>query len=154
MSAARRDAALVAVARVRGVREQDSRIGLQLALRDAAARRLEARRLRDRLAASALPERVRPGALVVQRLAQGHLGRDATVAELEAAAAHRIGAEARSRWEADKARLAAVERLLDRRARRRAREAERRLAKEADDLTAQRWLRAEEARCTDEERRG
>jgi flagellar biosynthesis chaperone FliJ len=56
-----------------------------------------------------------------------------------------VARAARDRWQADKARLAAVERLLA--ARRAAQRAElaRREAKAADDLAGQRWLRAREA---------
>lgn len=58
-----------------------------------------------------------------------------------AATAQVVSDEARSRWGADKARLTAVEHLLERRAARRRTEAERAAAREADDLAAQRWMR-------------
>jgi len=135
------DAGLGAVARVRGVREQDSRIGLQLALAEAASRRERLGTLRSRMAAEPLPETTTPAALLGSRTALAFLGDAVRTAEREAEAARELGAEARRRWEHDRTRLAAVERLLRVRAERRRVDTARRQAKEADDLAAQRWLR-------------
>ena len=137
----RDDRGLAAVARVRGVREQDSRIGLRMAAADAHARELRAGELQHRLAVAELPGVSSPGLLLARRTALAVLGEDGRVARTEAEGAVRLAQEARARWDADRARLAAVEHLLERRAERRREEAERRAAKDADDLAAQGWLR-------------
>jgi len=137
------DRGLKAVERVRGVREQDSRIGLQAAL---AEERELAGRLsghEQRLATAALPESCSVGELVALRTALGSLGTLITQTRMESASATALAADARSRWSADKARLAAVEHLLARRVEVRRAAAARRTATELDDLAAQRWLRTQ-----------
>ncbi|HWJ81100.1 MAG TPA: hypothetical protein VNS55_02585 [Nocardioides sp.] len=135
------DRGLAAVARVRGVREQDSRIGLRLAAADAHASEQRAEELHHRLAVAELPAVTTPGMLLARRTALAVLGDDGRTARVEAASAVRLTEQARVRWDADRARLAAVEHLLERRAERRRAETARRIAKDTDDLTAQRWLR-------------
>lgn len=135
------DRGLAAVARVRGVREQDSRIGLRIAAADAATKDAESTRLHTQLARAELPATATPGQLVARRTSLALLGGDTQVARERAGAAARITAEARAHWSADRARDAAVEHLLERRAERRRTEQARRAAAEADDLAAQAWLR-------------
>lgn len=142
----REDRGLAAVARVRGVREQDSRVGLRIAAADSAAKDAESTRLHTRLATAELPETATPGQLLFRRTSLALLGGDTRVARETSAAAARITDEAHRRWSADRARVAAVEHLLERRAERRRTELARRAATEADDLAAQAWLR----RRTDE----
>lgn len=134
------DRGLSAVARVRGVREQDSRTGLQLANAEQAAKRQRLSELDHRLASTPLHDGV-PGAVISQRLALGFLGESVVAARAEVSSGERLTAAARSRWEHDKTRLAAVEQLLERRTARRRKAAERAAARDADDLAAQRWLR-------------
>lgn len=137
----RADRGLAAVARVREVRETDSRIGLQqvLAEQTALASRLDG--LTGVLAGSAVPAVSTPGALLAQRAALTGAGLLVGETRAELATTEVVAAEARARWGADKARLAAVEHLLAARAERRRTEAARREAREADDLAAQRWAR-------------
>ncbi|GAA3801694.1 hypothetical protein [Nocardioides panacisoli] len=136
------DRGLAAVARVRGVREQDSRIGLRLAAAEAASRGRRAEELHERLAVAEVPETSTPGLLLARRTALAVLGEDGRTARIEAASAVRLTEQAHHRWDSDRARLAAVDHLLERRAQRRRAEAARREQKDADDMTAQRWLRA------------
>lgn len=134
------DKGLAAVARVRGVREQDSRTGLQLANAEQAARQDRLTELSDRLASTPLHDGA-PGAVISQRVALGFLGESVVAAQAEVTSGERVTAAARGRWEQDKTRLSAVEQLLQRRTARRRKAAERAAARDADDLAAQRWLR-------------
>lgn len=135
------DRGLAAVARVRGVREQDSRIGLRMAAAESAGRTGRAVELHGRLVSAELPEAATPGELLSRRTTLALLGDDARDARARAVAATRIADEARAHWSVDRSRLAAVEHLLERRAARRRTEQARRAAREADDLAAQGWLR-------------
>lgn len=137
----RHDAALNAVRRVRAVRENDSRIGLQRALAES----------RDRagLAAEA-DERVRTAAPFDAGAVTDfhvHVARGAALADARAEAqrsaelAERVAAEATRRWQHDRTEVRVAELLLERRAAERAAEAERRTQAELDDLAAVGWLR-------------
>lgn len=137
----RADRGLAAVVRVREVRETDSRIGLQQVLAEQAALAARLDGLTGVLTATAVPPVSTPGALVAQRTALASAGVLVAETRAELATAEVVAAEARARWGADKARLAAVEHLLEQRAARRRTEAARREAREADDLAAQRWAR-------------
>lgn len=137
----RDDRGLAAVARVRGVRETDSRIGLQHVLAEQAAVTARLAALETGLGAAAVPTTTTPGALLAMRTMLAGTGVLIGEARSAAATAQVVSDEARSRWSADKARLSAVEHLLERRAARRRTEAEREAAREADDLAAQRWMR-------------
>lgn len=135
------DRGLRAVARVRGVREQDSRIGLQHAL-------AEQRAGEDRLA-HLEERRDRTPALVEATVAQFVAERHALVllaesvrsARAEIASRATLAGEARGRWQHDRTRLAAVGMLLERRAAARRAEADRVEARDLDDIAAQRWQR-------------
>jgi flagellar protein FliJ len=135
------DRALSAVARVREVRETDSRIGLQRVLAEEAALVARLASLESVLSASRVRAQETPAELMACRTALAHLG--VLIQEVRGAAdtATVVTAEARARWSGDKARLAAVEHLLEKRAERRRTEADRRAARDADDLAAQRWSR-------------
>ena len=137
----REDRGLAAVARVREVRETDSRIGLQQVLAEEAAlvRRLSS--LESTIAAASVPVTTTAAELVASRTQLAHVGILVGETRDHVATAEVVTADARARWGADRARLAAVEHLLERRAARRRTDAERRAARDADDLAAQRWAR-------------
>ena len=137
----RDDRGLAAVARVRGVRETDSRIGLRQVLAEEAAATARVAALEAGLGATTVPGTTTPGALLALRAALAGTGVLLAEGREAAATARVVSDEARVRWQADRARLAAVTQLLERRAARRRAEAERAAAREADDLAAQRWLR-------------
>ncbi|WP_435768372.1 hypothetical protein [Nocardioides sp. SYSU DS0651] len=144
MSTARRhpdDRGLAAVARVREVRETDSRIGLQRVLADEAAVVARLTDLESRLQAAPTVGQESTSELLGRRAALAGAGVLIQESRADAALAAGITAEARVRWGADKARLSAVEHLLDRRAARRRTDAQRRADREADDIAAQRWAR-------------
>lgn len=135
------DRGLSAVARVRSVRETDSRIGLQQMLSEEAAvtRRLVG--LEGQVAGVPAQAITTPGALLARGTALANLGVLIRETRSEADTAAIVTAEARARWSTDKSRLSAVEHLLARRAEARRTEEARRDARDADDLAAQRWAR-------------
>lgn len=135
------DRGLAAVARVREVRETDSRIGLQQVLAEQAALAGRLAGLTTVLDSAAVDPVCSPGALLAQRTALANVGVLAGETRSALATTEVVGAEARARWGTDRARLAAVELLLERRVARRRTEGARREAREADDMTAQRWAR-------------
>ena len=139
---ARQDPGLHAVARVRGVREQDSRLGLQHALRDEQERGARLHRLETSLAAA--PGFVSGDAreLAAVRLSQAALGQAVAEARRDLAAARTMTLDATTRWHSDRTRLSAVEGLLERRADERRSAARRVEATALDDIAGQRWLRA------------
>lgn len=137
----RADRGLAAVARVREIREQDSRIGLRIARTDAATAQQEAGRLGAQLAHATLPEATSPGLLLAHTTALAVLGTAGREARDAAAAAERLATDAHAYWSRDRARMAAVEHVLAARVARRRAEAQRREAVESDDLAAQLWLR-------------
>ncbi len=135
------DRGLAAVGRVRALRENDSRVGLQLVLAEEAAGAARLASLDRTLASATVPARTTPADLVAQRTALANVGLLAREARATQATAEVVTAEARARWSDDRARLAAVEQLLERRAADRRTETLNREAREADDLAAQRWAR-------------
>lgn len=136
------DAGMRAVARVRGVREQDSRLGLARAAADEreAGRRVEA--VVARLAAATDPAAIDPSGYATARLAAAGLAADVTASRTALASATTLTTVARSHWQRDRTRLAAVELLLERRAEARREERARRERVEVDDLVAARWMRS------------
>lgn len=145
----RHDAGLDAVRRVRAVRENDSRIGLQTALAQSRERAELAQRADERVRDAAGFE---SGGVAEFH---AHVGRLAALADARVAAqrsadvAQRVAAEATRRWQQDKTEVRVAELLLERRAAERAAERERRNQAELDDLAAVGWLR----RRTEEEGR-
>lgn len=135
------DRGLAAVARVREVRETDSRIGLQQVLAEQAALTGRLSGLTAVLESAATEPVCSPGALLAQRTALANIGVLAGETRSALATTEVVADEARVRWGADRARLAAVELLLERRATGRRTERARREAREADDLAAQAWAR-------------
>ncbi|MBM7516411.1 flagellar FliJ family protein [Nocardioides nitrophenolicus] len=137
----REDRGLAAVARVRDVRETDSRIGLQRVLAEEAALVGRLSSLESSIATAPVPATTTTAELVAARTRLAHAGILVGETRDRVASAAVVTADARARWTSDRARLAAVEHLLARRAARRRTEAERRAARDADDLAAQRWAR-------------
>jgi flagellar export protein FliJ len=135
------DAGMRAVARVRGVREQDSRLGLQQAVAEErdAVRTLTL--LEDRLAAADDGTGGDLATFLAVRVGHQALAADIARSRMAVAAARTVSASAREHWQRDKTRLSAVELLLERRAEERRAERARREARELDDVVAQRWLR-------------
>ncbi|WP_122818411.1 flagellar FliJ family protein [Nocardioides pantholopis] len=147
---ARHDRGLRAVARVREVRERDSRIGLQGALGEQREREAAADRLADGLAAQAGESGGSGGSggslvdgatYLAQRTMLQALAGAVSAARSEAESAAVLSAAATAHWQADHARLSAVEGLLESRADQRRAEAARHEAKEQDDAAGRQWLR-------------
>lgn len=135
------DPGLRVVARVRGVRERDSRIGLVEALTEERAARTRVADLEARLGEIATHEsgdvvsfvtRQQHVDALVQALAAGHVGVES---------AQLVALAARDRWRTDRSRLAAVESLLERRAAVRLHERRRREGRELDAVGEELWRR-------------
>lgn len=139
------DAGLHAVARVRGVRETDSRIGLRTAWEETRAAQAQVDSLRTQLEEASAFTTGTAGSFLALRQTLQLLGDALIAAEAARDAAQVISEAAYARWQADRTRLAAVENLLERRADARRAEAARKEAQELDDIATQRWLRARRA---------
>jgi flagellar FliJ protein len=128
------DRGMRAVARVREVRERDSRIGLLQALTAVRTREEELAGLQAVLAEAVQQS---PGDLdgfaASRRLLAG-MAAGVREAEHRLEGSRTVATEAHSRWQADKARVKAIEQLLERRASRRAEEAARAEVREVDDI--------------------
>lgn len=135
------DRGLSAVARVRGVREHDSRLGLQLALVEQRSLEERATGLADRLASLPGAATGTPADILFFRAGTAALGAHLREARAEAHSHHTVVEGARARWQADKAGLSAVEHLLEQRAARRRTARMRAEVKELDDLASVRWAR-------------
>jgi flagellar protein FliJ len=138
---ARHDPGLRAVARVRDVRERDSRLGLQQALREQRVLQVRLDGLHEQMQAQATFDRGDVRAFVAARLAIESLRAAATELRQEVDTAAVLTATARAHWLHDKTRLSAVEGLLERRADERRAEAATKQAHELDDIAGQLWLR-------------
>ena len=135
------DPGLRAVARVRGVREQDSRLGLQQAVAEEHEAGRHLTLLEDRLASADDGTGADLATFLAVRVGHQALAADIARSRMAVAAARTVTASARDHWQRDKTRLSAVELLLERRAEERRAERARREARELDDVVAQRWLR-------------
>lgn len=138
------DAGMRAVARVRHVHEQDSRLGLAQALAEERACVTELESLRSSLEGS-LPDISGTGTFVAFRQSCLALGTRMGPLRAEIAWRHTVAEEARARWQGDKTRLRAVEMLLERRAEERAAQKRHVEARELDDIAAIGWLRRRNA---------
>jgi flagellar FliJ protein len=136
-----RDAGMRAVARVRAVREQDSRIGLQQALREQRAHEDKAAELRDRIDGAGAFASGSAASFLALRASLDALGQVLRAADEQAAASRTISEAAYTHWQHDKTRLSAVEVLLERRADVRRADAARRDARDLDEVAAQLWQR-------------
>jgi len=143
-----RDAGMKAVARVRAVREQDSRTGLQQALAEQRAHEQEVAELRSRLENAHVFENGSASAYLAIRASLAALGAAVHAAEELTAVSRRISEAAYDRWQEDRARLEAVEVLMERRAAARRTELARRESRDLDEIAARLWQRrdAEERR--------
>lgn len=139
---ARREAGLAAVARVRSVRESDSRIGLQTALAEQRARQARVDEVRGRIDRAHGFEVGSAAEFLALRSSLAVLGDALVSAVADRDQAATISEAALARWHADKARLEAIEMLLERRAAARRAEVARHEAHDLDDIAAQRWQRA------------
>lgn len=136
------DAGMRAVARVRGVREHDSRLGLAQAASDLheAVHRFDA--VAARLATSYDVSDADPAAYAASRTAAAGLAAEVRALQAAVASSATLAAMAREHWQRDRTGLSAVELLLERREEARRAERLRRERVEIDDLVATRWLRA------------
>lgn len=139
------DAGMLAVARVRAVREQDSRIGLQQALRELRVHESRAAELRHRLDGTPGFGSGSAASFLALRASLDALGEALRAADAETTTSRTISESAYVRWQQDKARLSAVEALLAHRADARRAEAARRDARDLDEIAVQRWQRREDA---------
>ena len=141
------DRGLHAVARVREVRERDSRLGLMHADREhrAAVDRSEQLDTMVRTHATALDAPAEPitaAEWAAGRVVLASVAASARRTHVEADAAALVRTAAQEHWQHARSRVRAVEALLERRADARRAEANRAEARVLDDLGAQRWLRA------------
>jgi flagellar export protein FliJ len=141
------DAGMRAVARVRSVREQDSRIGLQQALREQRLHEGRAAELRHRIETAGSFATGSAASFLALRASLDALGEVLRAAEEESAASRTISEAAYGRWQQDKTRLSAVEVLLERRVAVRRAEAARREARDLDEISVRLWQRREDGRA-------
>ena len=140
MATAPQDRGVLAVRRVRSVRETDSRIGLQQAVaeRRAAGARVNDLRLRLNSAGRDQDQHATTAAFLAALLSMSSALRDAEEAW---ETSRTVTESARDRWQVDRTRLEAIDLLLERRAAERRAERLRVEARELDDIAGQRWLR-------------
>jgi flagellar FliJ protein len=142
---AREDGGLMAVRRVREVRERDSRLGLEQALAATEQRRVEANGARARLEAAPEFGHGTGDAFRAHAVLAGALAESLARKEAEVRRSASVAEEARRRWARDRQNLRTVEMLLERRDAERRAEQARREARDLDELATQGWLRARPA---------
>lgn len=152
MTATETDRGMRAVARVRSVREQDSRLGLQMALSEHRRHQAALHQLRERLDAAPVWTAGDATSFLALRQSMENLSQAVTDAQQAVDAAVRISETAHAHWTQDRTRLRAVELLLERRAEERRAEHARREARELDDVSARLWSRAASDRAQRERR--
>jgi flagellar protein FliJ len=129
-----KDRGMHAVARVREVRERDSRVGLLQALTNVRTREEQLTGLQSALDQAAVRDADTLDAFVVSRHLLAAMAVGVREAEQRLDASRTVAVEAHHRWQADKARVRAIEHLLEERALRRAEEAHRAEVRETDDI--------------------
>jgi flagellar biosynthesis chaperone FliJ len=134
MSRHTKDRGMHAVARVREVRERDSRVGLLQALTSVRAREEQLAELQVALEQASVRDADTLDAFVVSRHLLASMAVAVREAEQRLDASRTVAVEAHHRWQADKARVRAIEHLLEERALRRAEEAARAEVRESDDI--------------------
>lgn len=134
MSRTTTDRGMNAVLRVRGVRERDSRITLVHALDAVRHHETEVARLQHALEEAARPADGTVADFVVSRQLLAGMAAAVRAEELRLAEARTAAAEAHRHWQDDKAKVRAVELLLEERAARRAEERRRAEVREVDDV--------------------
>lgn len=138
--ATKHDAGLHAVARVRGVRESDSRLGLRTAWAEYRAAQERVDGLRRQIEETNAFSTGSAASFLALRHSLQLLGEVLIAAEEARDSSQVISDAAYARWQYDRSRLAAVTELLERRRLARRAEAERAETRELDDIAAQRWL--------------
>ena len=132
---------LRAVARVRRVREQDSRAGLQQAVREVDDAQTRLSMLEARMAAGVAGEVDDIGSFVAARTHLLAVERAATAAQAGLVTARNLAHSAQAHWQHDKSRLKAIEMLQERRADEARAEEQRAEARELDEISTQLWRR-------------
>jgi flagellar export protein FliJ len=132
---------LDAVARVRGVRERDSLLGLRLALREVETSEEQLHAIEARLEELATRPCSTPEQLLAVRQGLQVLGQAVAAARESLESARLLAASAQSHWQQDRMRLRTIEMLLDRRAERARVEEAKAQAKVEDEVAAQQWRR-------------
>ena len=135
------DRGLRAVARVREVRERDSRLGLLHALgrvRDQEERVEALGRALDKAASRSFDTLA---AFTASRVMLEAMAEALATAQHDLESRRVVALQAHTRWQADKAAVKAIEHLLDERARVRAEEAARAETREIDDIVSRLHLR-------------
>ena len=129
-----RDRGLQAVARVRAVRERDSRAGLLQALTNLRTREAELAQRQEALAEASARSYESLADFAAARPFLEATAQAVVEAQRRLTAGTTVATEARSRWQADKTRVRAIEQLLEARAERARAAAIRAEARETDDL--------------------
>lgn len=142
------DRGLKAVARVREVRERDSRLGLLAAMHTVAEREQQVTDLRSALQDAAQHRTVSMDRYVVSRGMLSSMALAVSEAERRLETSRLVAAEAQSRWQSDKARLRAIRQLVQQRALQRADAAHRAEVREIDDIVGRLHARAQLASRT------
>ena len=135
------DPGLHVVARVRGVRERDSRLGLTAALAEEEAASSRVAELEERLTSLEVPATGTLAAFTARQRTITALSEALAAARDAWHSAHVVAVAARDRWHADRTRLAAVESLIERRAGVRALATRRREGRELDAIAEELWRR-------------
>jgi flagellar export protein FliJ len=144
----RKDAALRAVARVRGVRERDSRIGMVTAIAEEQAAAARVERLEEALTTT--PEHTVGdlASFTAHQYRLDSIGSAIVAARSAQQSAAVLAVTARDHWSADRTRLAAVEALIERREAARRAERLRRENREMDAIAEELWRRANDGEDT------
>ena len=134
---------MLAVRRVRGVRETDSRVGLQQAVAERRAAGSRVNDLRQRLtrAGREVDAAAATSAFLASRASLLAMSGALREAERAWEVSGTVTDAAQEQWRQDRARLAAIDLLLERRAAERRAEDLRREARQLDEFASQRWLR-------------
>jgi len=135
------DRGLGAVARVREVRERDSRLGLVAALHDLRAREARVGELESALREHGSFVSGDMSTFVALRESLTALREELVADRARLEVARSMAVEADGRWQSDRSRLGAVEGLLERRADERRVERRRADDKDMDEVASQGWLR-------------
>ncbi|WP_426242317.1 flagellar FliJ family protein [Nocardioides sp. LHG3406-4] len=142
---AKHDAGLRAVARVRDVRERDSRHGLSTAIAEHAAVEAGVRTLEGQLAAQASFVSGTSVTYLADRRHALAVGEALIGRREDLRVSASVMAAATAHWRSDRSRLEAVTMLLERRAEQRRAERARIEAHHLDDIAGQGWLRRRQA---------
>lgn len=138
-------AAMRAVARVRDLREKESRRALQHAMADQRAHAERVAYLQRYLAESSAPALADGSAFTAHRAFLLDTGRSLTEAKQHEQVAASRSSQALTAWQADKTRVNAVEMLIERRLEEARRERQRKETTELDELASSRWSRQQAA---------